>query len=91
MSNTAVVVLSAHDLQDALREVLRDELARLPNTEPDPWMTVDQAADYLVLTKGAVSALISRGKLTCHLSATRRRRIRRSDADRYQTGGDMTS
>ena len=85
------VLLNPQDLFAELREVLRDELEQAAISTPDPWLTIDEAAEYLGLTPGAVNALVQRKKLVCHRSNTNRRRIRRSDADRYQTGGDPTA
>jgi excisionase family DNA binding protein len=67
-----------------MSEIVREALDLRSN---DPWYTVEEAADYLRLTKAAVTALLRRNQLQASRSVTGRVRIRRSACDAYQEGG----
>ena len=51
------------DLDTQIREIVRDELARLPTRDPDALVSVADAARILGLSEGSVRARTLRGTL----------------------------
>ena len=75
-------------LADAILGLLRPEVeamitarveARLP--EPSPWLTVEEAAEYLKISSSAVRQRVYAGTLTCHYDSGGKMRFRREDLD----------
>lgn len=52
----------------------------------DPWMTTEEAADYLRISPGTVRNKVSAGEIPCHRRG-RIVRFRRSELDEWLSGG----
>ena len=65
--------------EETLRRVVREELARAR----EGWLTSEEAADYLGLSRASLHNLVSSGRLPRHGEKGTTLRFRPSDLDAY--------
>jgi excisionase family DNA binding protein len=75
------------DLEERVREIVRDAietaLAQQQQPDDDPWLTYEQAAEYIGLARSTIWDLVNDGDLPRHGPRRTRLLFRRSDLDRY--------
>jgi len=76
------VQLHIDGLEDTLRRILREELAR----DRDGWLGAKAAAEYLGVSRATLHNLVSSGRLHRHGSKGTTLRFRRSELDDYAEG-----
>jgi excisionase family DNA binding protein len=54
--------------------------------EPDPWLSTEQAADYLACSEGQVLNHVSTGRIPRRYQRGHKARFKRSDLDVYVEG-----
>jgi excisionase family DNA binding protein len=74
-------------LEELIRAVVSDAMAEQRGTG-SPWLNVGEAAEYLRTTEDAIRAMVRRGDVPSHRTATGRRLFRRDELDAYATAGD---
>lgn len=71
-------------LEDHVRAVVKEEIAAaLAARDEDPWLTSDEAADYLGIARCTLHDLVSEGRLPRHGGRKTRILIKRSTLDQY--------
>ena len=79
------------ELPDAVIDLIADAVAaklalRFEQPEPSPYLTTDEAADYLRCSRQRIHDLLSAGRLT-RVKEGRRTLVRRDEIDGYLDGG----
>lgn len=81
--NDAGGILLSPDLLEVIAERVAELLAKqAPAAEPDPYLTVDQAAEYLACKPKRIYDLCSQHRVDC-LKDGSRTLLRRADLDAY--------
>lgn len=65
--------LNLAGLEEALRLIVREEVERARGSDASSWLDVDGAAEYLVMTPGAVRALVKKHEIPFHKIGARLR------------------
>jgi excisionase family DNA binding protein len=79
--------LTFTDLEETLRQIVREEIAAL--VQPvSSWLNVEQAAEHLATTPDAIRGAVKRGQLAAHRSETSRLLFRREELAEFATAGD---
>jgi len=79
-----MVSVQLDGLEDELRRVVRDELARaMGQAESSGYMSVKSAAAYLDMTEPALRALIKRGEVAVHRAPNGRLSFDRASLDAW--------
>jgi excisionase family DNA binding protein len=71
------------DLAEELRLVVREELARVSQSPPSPWLNVHDAAEYLATTEDAVYGLVKRQEIPVHRTDNGRLLFKRDELDTW--------
>jgi excisionase family DNA binding protein len=90
-----VLNLLSTSAQEALVHLIDErvaaKLASLASPAPtSPWLTVDEAAEYLRTTPGAIRKRISRKQVKAHRPEGSRILLRREDLDALDLGADRS-
>jgi excisionase family DNA binding protein len=71
-------------LEDHVRQVVKEEVAAaLAVREDDPWLTSDEAAEYLGIARSTIHDLVCSKALPRHGGRKTRLMFRRSELDTY--------
>ena len=82
------MTLDADDVEAIARRVAELLGGRLtPPAEPSPWMTVEEAAEYLRCRPKRVYDLVSQSRIPAHRDGSRRLFLR-TELDEYLLAGD---
>jgi excisionase family DNA binding protein len=82
------VTFTLTGLEDLIERIVDERIrAALADREPDPWLTSDEAAQYLGVARSTLHDLVCDGKLPRHGVKGHRLRFRREDLDSYARRG----
>jgi excisionase family DNA binding protein len=79
----AEISLRLDGLQETVRALVREEIARLEVDAAERWHTASEAAEYLRVSVQRIHDLVSQGRLPRHGEKGCALRFRRRDLDRY--------
>jgi excisionase family DNA binding protein len=85
MQSSTLVVTNMDALAEGLRLIVREEVQRLANLEPSPWLDVKDAGVYTTFGEQSIRALVKRREIPFEKAPNGRILFRRDELDAWIT------